>query len=415
MAGRDSKKLEQVRSELSRINPACNDVPILTADARDPPSVGSVVAQTEVVLSTVGPFARYGDALVDQAVEQGTHYADITGEIPWVKRSVQKHHSAAAAKGVKVLHCCGYDSVPSDLGTFMMADYCRDKLGCGVSQAYTLVGPSNGGFSGGTLESAVNILTSESSSELAAVNSDQYYLATLHGLPRGSDKPAGILPRYVGPAGTWAGPFVMEGVNAKIVQASNALFAARAAEQQQQGAAAPGKEGFRYGKDFKYYEAIATGSMMVAGLVTAATAMIGAVLMVPPLRTLARRYLPAPGEGPSEEARKKGYWRHDLVALTDEAQPRVVRGFCGDKRDPGYWSTSRMLLEVGLCLALEGARLAADPRLAQAGVLTPAAACGPVLLERLRAAGFSFEITGVDGEKAGNGKVAEPVTAGAAN
>ncbi|GIM11979.1 hypothetical protein Vretimale_15411 [Volvox reticuliferus] len=380
MAGRDPKKLEQVRSELSRINPSVQDVPILTADANDAPAVGSVVRQADVVLSTAGPFARYGDNVVAQAVEQGTHYADITGEVPWVRRSIQRHHAAAASKGVKVLHCCGYDSVPSDLGTFMMVEYCKEKLGCGVSQVYTLVGPGKGGVSGGTLESAANIIAQETSSELRAVASDQYYLASPHGLT-GSDKPAGILPRYVAPMQTWAGPFIMEGVNAKVVQESNALFTAAS---------------YPYGKDFKYYEGSAAGGLVGAGLITVGTALIGVVFGVPPLRALARRFLPAPGQGPSETARKGGFWNHEMVAVTEEETPRVVRGRCGDRRDPGYWSTSRMLLEAGLALVLDAPRLAADTRLARGGVMSPAAACGSVLLERLRSAGFSFEVVGVD-------------------
>ncbi|GIL67211.1 hypothetical protein Vafri_20650 [Volvox africanus] len=383
MAGRDPKKLEQVRSELSRINPSVQDVPILTADANDAPAVGAVVRQAEVVLATAGPFARHGDNVVAQAVEQGTHYADITGEVTWVRRSIQRHHTAAASKGVKVLHCCGYDSVPSDMGTFMMVEYCKEKLGCGVTQAFMLVGDGRGGVSGGTLESACNIISQEASSELKRVASDQYYLASLHGLT-GSDKPAGILPHYVAPVRTWAGPFVMEGVNAKVVQESNALFTAAS---------------YPYGKDFKYYEGVAASGLVGAGLVTAAIVLIGVVIGVPPLRALARRFLPAPGQGPSEAARKGGFWHHELVVVTEEETPRVVRGHCGDRRDPGYWSTSRMLLETGLALVLDAPRLAADPRLARGGVMSPAAACGSVLLERLRAAGFSFDVVGVEGEE----------------
>ncbi|KAG2439493.1 hypothetical protein HXX76_004847 [Chlamydomonas incerta] len=387
MAGRDAKKLEQVRSELAaRVNnPAVATVPILTADANDAPAVGRVLAQTQVVLSTAGPFARYGDNVVAQAVAQGTHYADITGEIPWVKRSVQKHHAAAKEKGVKILHCCGYDSIPSDMGTFMMVEYCRDKLGSGVSQAYSLIGPGRAGVSGGTLESGVNLISTEAASELAALNSNQYYLAELYGMPPGPDRPAGLLPRWLPAARTWAGPFIMEGCNAKIVQASHALL---------RDTAAP----LEYGKDFKFTEMIAASGALGASLVSAGTVVVGAVLGLAPLRAVARRFLPAPGQGPSEDVQRNGFWSHDLVAVTDEAKPRVVRGKCGDRRDPGYWSTSRMLLETGLALSVDGPKLAADPRLATGGVLTAAAAGGHVLLERLRGAGFTFEVSGVEGE-----------------
>lgn len=380
--------MEQVRKELEKINPKCKDVPILTADAHDAPSVRRVVGQGEVVLAVAGPFARHGDNVVAASVEEGTHYADITGEVSWVKRSVARHHAAAASKGVKVLHCCGYDSVPSDLGTYMMVAHCREQLGCGASQAYTLVVPGKGGVSGGTIESAFNLAATEGASEMSAMMSDQYYLAAAHGLSSGPDKPAGIMPRYIPAAQSWSGPWLMEGVNAKVVQATNALLARCTTMQ--------------YGKDFKYTEAMAVGGAVGAAMLSAFMVLVGAVVGLPPLRALARRFLPAPGQGPSEEARVTGYWRHELVAVTDEPQPRVVKGHCGDRRDCGYWSTSRMLLETGLALVLEAPRLAREAAAGRihggGGVLTPAAACGPVLLDRLRAAGFEFSVDSVDGK-----------------
>ncbi|KAG2501934.1 hypothetical protein HYH03_000432 [Edaphochlamys debaryana] len=381
MAGRDPKKLEQVRADLARINPACKDVPILTADALDKPAVSRVAAQAEVVLSTAGPFAKYGDNLVEAAVAEGTHYADITGEVTWVKRSIQRNHKQAAAKGVRVLHCCGFDSVPSDLGAYMMVEHCKEKLGVGVSQVYGLLaGGKGGGISGGTIESGAVMMATETSAELSAVANNAYYLAEAHGLPGGPDKPAGILPRYIAPAKVWGGPWFMEGVNGKVVHESAALMQAT----------------YPYGKDFKYYEGVACSGLLGASLLTGITAMIGITFGIPPLRSVVRRLLPAPGQGPDEAARKNAAWRMDLVAVTDEPQPRVVKGHCGDPaRDAGYWSTSRMLLETGLAMALEGARLRADARLAQAGVLSPGAALGPVLVERLRGAGFQWEVESV--------------------
>ncbi|KAL6762558.1 Saccharopine dehydrogenase-domain-containing protein [Haematococcus lacustris] len=382
MAGRDRRKLEGVRDSLCRINPAAKDVPILLADARDAVAVGNVVKQAQVVLSTAGPFSEYGEAMVSQAVAHGTHYCDITGEITWVKENIARHHKEAEAKGVKVVHCCGYDSSPSDLGTLMMVRHCAEKLGKKVAKVYTLVGETKGGFSGGTVASAFSIATKVPAAELSRLGSNQYYLAEVYNPKTGSDRPAPFLPTFLPEPQVWAGPFIMEGCNAKVVQASNAL--------QPKGP---------YGTDFKYCEMLRTGSGWLgwglASAVTSGMALLGLGLALPPARWLLKQMLPSPGQGPSLELQRTGYWRHDLVAVTEEEGGRpgqVVRGECGDKRDPGYWSTSRMLLEAGLALVLDAEAIQASGQCRAGGVLTPATAMGMVLVERLRAAGFTFRV-----------------------
>ncbi|KAG1666899.1 hypothetical protein FOA52_013533 [Chlamydomonas sp. UWO 241] len=389
LAGRDNAKLIAVREGLTKINPKCEAVPILIADALDSVQIGQVLSQTTVVLSTAGPFAKFGTTIVEQCVEQGTNYCDITGEIQWVKRSVKNFGDKAAAKGVRVVHCCGYDSVPSDMGALMMVDYIKRELGKKTDKVYTMVGLGKGGVSGGTIASAKNIIATEPMAELSACASDAYYLAeTVEGCTKGGAKPAPMRPTRFDDVdgGTWAGPWLMEGVNARIVQYSNALV----------------KE--PYGSDFKYIEALNAGKGW-SGFATANTmaltlGVIGLGLTVPGLKTIFNYVAPAPGQGPSEEARKSGRWKHELVALTEEepgVAPVVVKGVCGDSRDPGYWSTSRMILEAGLCMVLDDAKLKASG-CAQGGVLTASAALGMTLVERLRAAGFTFKVTEVGGK-----------------
>ncbi|PNW72424.1 hypothetical protein CHLRE_16g678325v5 [Chlamydomonas reinhardtii] len=451
------------------------DVPILTAaDAR---GLAAVCGSSQVLLSTAGPFARYGDAVLEAALQERTHYADITGELTWVARNARRQGPAAAAAGVKLVHCCGYDSVPSDLGALMMADWCSRQLGCGIDTMYTLVTEGLGGFSGGSITSLADMPDQEaqlwgpaaaagpgagasrSSSgsggagpggegsaggggEWAALQADPYYLAVALGGSRGSDRPPGLQARYLPAARTWAAPWLMEGINSRVVHASNALLAQQQQQLQQQqqqqqsesvmavagsvavggatgryagassqsagtrpaaaavgggaGAGAGGGGGGAYGRDFKYVEMLAIGGLVGASLISAASQLGAAAVERPETRQALKSLLP-PGSGPPRLVREMGFWKHELVAVTEEATPRVVRGVCGDRRDPGYWSTSRMLLETGLALALDSQQLAADPRVLSGGVLTPAAACGLALLERLRRAGFRFEVTGVEG------------------
>ncbi|GAX74962.1 hypothetical protein CEUSTIGMA_g2408.t1 [Chlamydomonas eustigma] len=383
MAGRDKAKLEQLRADLTKLNVDCKDVPILVANAQDGEAIGQVLKQTKAVIAMAGPYALYGNKVLDQSLEHGTHYCDITGETPWIKKSFLKHDKLAKERGVKLVHSCGFDSIPSDLGTFMMVDYIKKQLGKKTARVTALYGEGNGGVSGGTIASGMNIVATESASEMSYLGSNAYYLAELAGWT-GSDKPAPISPSYVAEADSWAGPFVMEGVNGRIVHLSNALV----------------KD--HYGTDFKYLEVSRTGSGMpgLLGAVALGSAMtaVGLSMALPPVASLAKTVLPAPGQGPTVEQQLSGYWKCNFYAQSEEESGKpgvVVKGVCGDpKRDPGYWSTSRMVLEAGLCLAQDEGKLLAEGY-AQSGVMTAAAAMGMVLVERLRAAGFTWEVTPV--------------------
>uniref|UniRef100_A0A7S3RBG0 Saccharopine dehydrogenase NADP binding domain-containing protein n=1 Tax=Dunaliella tertiolecta TaxID=3047 RepID=A0A7S3RBG0_DUNTE len=384
MAGRDRQKLEKVRQELCTINPDVKDVPLLVADAKNAAEVGNMLQQTKVVLSVAGPFAKIGNEVVAQAVEQGTHYCDITGEVTWVKRNMEKYHATAAAKGVKIVHCCGYDSIPSDIGALMMADYAEKQLGKKVAKVYTLAGTGKGGFSGGTVASGMNMMETEPQ-EMSKVARDQYYLASYHNKQLGNDKPAPFWPTKLQEPGEWAGPFIMEGCNARVVQLSNALLSPQGP----------------YGRDFRYTEMMAGGEgwggFIKASLISGIMAVGGLALSTSLGMALFKKLVPNPGEGPSLELQRTGFWSHKIVGVTEEPngqQGTVFTGECGDKRDPGYWSTSRMVLESALCLALDDEAIKQSGKCRDGGVLTPASAMGLVLMERLKAAGLKFTVHG---------------------
>ncbi|KAF8057624.1 trans-acting enoyl reductase [Scenedesmus sp. PABB004] len=402
MAGRSRERLDAVKAELVKIDPALESVPYVIADADDEAALGRMAADTQVLIATAGPFAKYGSKVVAAAVEHGADYVDITGELLWVKRMIAAHDAAAAAKGVRIVHCCGYDSIPFDLGVAFLSHHARTQLGRGLSQAYGLSVDARGGFSGGTIASGFHQAEAEEGAEVAAMMRDKYYLLP-SGAPRGSDSPPGLLPEWNAVAKKWMAPFVMEPINARIVQRSSWLAGG-------------------YGEDFKYREAMAlpagAGGLLGAAGVSAAMVGVGAMFALAPLRNLAKRKLPQPGEGPSRSTMLGGYWKHDMVGLTEEAPgvaPQVIVARVADPaRDPGYWGTARMLLEAGLCLALDSAACA-EAGCKPGGVLTPASAMGLVLVNRLRAAGLQFAITSSPALPAGGGAAAtEPAAVGAA-
>ncbi|KAF6259628.1 hypothetical protein COO60DRAFT_1638196 [Scenedesmus sp. NREL 46B-D3] len=365
MAGRNRARLEEVKQQLTQINPACASLPCVIADADDEASLAKLAADTNVIIATAGPFAKYGSKVVAAAVQQGTHYCDITGELVWVKRMIAAHHEAAAAKGVKVVHCCGYDSTPFDLGVLLLADHARKQLGRALSQAYGLCIDARGGFSGGTIASGFNQAESEEPARASRrltsfmVLQRRACVPAWPGCMRGSDKPPGLLPEWNEYAKRWMGPFVMEAINSRIVQRSSLLNGL-------------------YGPDFKYREAMATGGLLGAAAMSGMMAGIGAMFALGPLRSLAKKRLPQPGEGPTRDAMMNGYWEHSMIGLTQEQpgqEPQVIVAECG-----------------GLCLALDGAGCSAAGCQA-GGVLTPASAMGMVLVQRLRDAGIRFEVT----------------------
>ncbi len=373
LAGRREGALKAVREALAARHPDkpwLAELPLVVADSHDEAAMDRLAASTAAVLTTVGPYLAHGFPLVAACARHGTHYADLTGETPFVRRSIDSLHAVAGASGARVVHCSGYDSVPSDVGTLVLQDaMARD--GGPARRVTTYVGPSRGGVSGGTAASALGIVEAAAADrEIARVVRRPY------GLDPADDRGAAPAPDPTGPAwraeiGQWTAPFFMGMVNTRVVRRSHALL------------------GRPWGPDFVYEELHAMGpgwqGRVRASAVTAALGAFFGAASVPAVRGLmARHLLPKPGEGPSEEARETGFFRHLVLGVGADPTWRRLARVKGPK-DPGYGATAIMLAEAGLALA----RPAGLPD--AAGVLTPATGLGLPYADRLRARGFVFE------------------------
>ncbi|HSL17697.1 MAG TPA: saccharopine dehydrogenase [Methylomirabilota bacterium] len=376
LGGRDRGKLEALRGRLAAIDPAATELPLVVADSHDRPSLDALAASADVVCTTVGPYAKHGHELVAACVDRTTDYCDLTGEVPFVRNMIDRHHDAAREVGARIVHCCGFDSVPSDLGVQTLQEAAIERHGRPVDDITFVLGGSRGGVSGGTVASMLNVVEeARSSRELRRLLADPYALNP-EGERHGPDGPDLTRPRFDPEIQRWTGPFVMASVNTRIVRRSNALL------------------GWRYGRDFRYREVTGfqpglRGAVAATALTAGLGALMGALGWGPTRSLLERTVLPSPGEGPSAETRERGYFSITLHGRGLDREDREVclTGKVRGDRDPGYGATAVMLAESALCLALEGGELPSD-----GGVLTPAAAMGMRLVERLRRAGMVFEV-----------------------
>ena len=366
IAGRNRQKLEAVRDEVSAV------VDVLVADSQDQKAIDAIVSQTRVLLTTAGPFALYGNALVDACVRFKTHYVDITGEPPWVRTLIDRYHTQAATDGTRIVPCCGFDSVPSDLGTYLIVRHMQ-RLGvpCKQVDAYF---QADGGFNGGTLASAFNLYDSP---ETAQFNDPFLLNPTTHHSGAEIDRNRDPhLPSFDQKVNTWVAPFFMGPVNTRIVRRSCALYK----EWQEP-----------YGTDFTYQEYLKLDEPL-AGLkatgVTAGMALFTGVLQQPQVRSLLQPFLPQPGSGPSEQTMNEGWFSCELVGTAIDG--REVRGLIRDQGDPGNRATVKFVCESALGLVLQTDQLPGGQ--GRGGILTPATGLGDVLAKRLRQAGMTVEV-----------------------
>jgi len=364
LAGRNKQKLEGIAKEIG-----APQLPILVGESFDVDSLDEIASKTEVLISTVGPYAKYGAEIVAACVRNGTDYCDLTGETHFVRAMIDAHHEEAKKTGARIVHCCGYDSIPSDLGTLMVQEAFKQRHGKYASQVKMAAVDMRGGMSGGTVASMMNIVDElKANPGLRKVLGNPYALNP-KGV-RGPDKGDQTGAHFDKHFNMWTGPFVMAAINTRIVRRSHALM------------------GQPWGEDFRYSEVMGTGkgakgfsrALSVAGGMVAFMAS----LAIPLTRPFVEKRLPSPGEGPNAEVRAKGRFRTEFVALGDG---KSLTGTVSDQRDPGYGSTAVMLSEAALCLALEGQALEAE-----GGILTPAPTMGMRLVERLRAAGMTFDV-----------------------
>ena len=371
LAGRNETSLERVRASLGG---AAAEWPLLHADSSDETSLAALARSTSVVITTAGPYHHRGLGLVAACCAEGTDYVDLTGEVLFMRESIDRYHEAATAAGVRIVHACGFDSIPSDLGTLLLHQ-AADKDGAGTLGATTLmVAALRDSLSGGTFASIMGTVDDVKRDRAARrILGDPYALssdraeepklgneADLRGVKHDSD------------LGVWIGPFLMASANTRVVRRSNAL------------------QGWAYGRGFRYREVTKFGTGPLAPLRAAGmSAALGGLIVglaAPPTKPILKRLLPKPGEGPSAAMQRDGYFRMELHTTTSRGTRYTAT--VGAKGDPGYAATSVMLGESALALVLDRERL---PR--RSGVLTPATALGEPLVQRLRAAGHTYSVS----------------------
>ena len=361
IAGRNKKKILKLQQKLK-----IDDSRTIIADSFDKNSLVKMVKKSKVVCTTVGPYAKYGTNLVEACIEGETNYCDITGETQWIRRIIDRFHTKAKEKNIKIINSCGFDSIPSDMGVFYSQKIMLEKTGKYASTINMRVAGAKGGISGGTYNSLSNVL------EEALIDKEvRKTLTNPYGLnpidkqfgPDKSDLRKVIFDTV---SNSWIAPFVMAGINTKIVRRSHALM------------------DFMYGKNFAYDEATLTGKG-IAGQIRGYMSLIPIFLATRKKGSIIKKIvdfiLPKSGEGPSEKTRINGYYNLRFYLTLDKMT--YVSKVLGDM-DPGYGSTSKMLAESAICLAL-------DKIPETYGILTPSVALGDSLLKRLEEnAGLTF-------------------------
>lgn len=358
IAGRNKEKLEEVKKEFSL------DVDIFIAESNDEKALDNITQNTKVVLSTAGPFHRYSSNLVKSCVKNSSDYVDITGEFFWIREMIDLHHEEASSKGVRIVPACGYDSIPSDLGTFFASTKINEPI-----KRIESFHAGQGGVSGGTTETGFSM----GDLKLGKKMNDPFVLNPEKSVSKeqkllGSDS-VGIKKNNL--IKSWTGPFIMAVSNTRVVRRSAALL-----ELNQEG----------YGVNFTYQEHAFYKKFRTALLVTFVTLLFGLILSTP-IRKLIRPLLPKPGDGPSEETMENGFFDSFFSAELGSGEKKLFR--VHGKGDPGYKVTSKFVCESALTLVKEREKLPGGE--GYGGVLTPASGLGQPLIDRLSKNGVIFE------------------------
>ena len=361
VAGRNESKLKEILGE--------REAPILIADSHDKESLVELVKQTKVILTTVGPYARYGSELVEACAENGTHYCDLTGEVHWMRDMITKYQDSAKDSGARIVHTCGFDSIPSDIGVYFLQKKMKEIHGVNAKHIKYRTRGFSGGASGGTVDSLMSMMEqAKQDSSILETISNPY---ALNDKINGQDGPDKMAPFFDEDFDAWVGPFIMAGINTRVVRRTNELL------------------NQIYGEDFCYDEGSITGKgpggligATTSGLVTGGMSGMAAFS---PTRALMQKFLPKPGEGPSEETMEKGYFEVELLGIHPNDRSKDLRVWVEGDKDPGYRSTSKMIAESAMALAQDNLNVGG-------GFWTPASAMGDSLIKRLPDAGVTFKV-----------------------
>lgn len=373
IGGRNRQKLEAVRRSLPDLG---FEISLLVGDSHDAAFMAEIAAKARVIVSTAGPFALYGSELVAACVENGTHYCDLTGEAQWMRAMIDAHEHKARETGARIVHACGHDSIPSDLGVQFLQETALARFGEPCKRVTTRVTRMKGGFSGGTAASFLNAMRiRETDPEFSKLSVDPYALCP-DGERNGPDGPDRMMPLEVtwdSDLQAWTKPYFMGPMNSKVVRRSNAIM------------------GYPYGRDFSYQETALTrggiGGWCAAMLGTIFSRLFLIAMAIPKTRSLLeRKVLPKSGEGPSKKVRESG--SYELVQVGELRDGTILKARITGDGDPGVRSTTLMLTEAALCLAEDSDRLPVG-----GGFWTPSSAMGPLLRDRIIAhAGLTFDL-----------------------
>lgn len=370
IAGRNEDKIKKVIETLAAKNDQIKKIKFFIADSFDEESLGHLSKSAKLIISTVGPYIKYGKNLVSHCAHNGTHYCDLTGEVPFIRESIDAYDKVAKKNECRIIHSCGFDSIPSDLGVLFLQSEAKKKYDRFCSHIKYYVRATKGGFSGGTIASMIAISNYiKSKPNLSgllgnpyALNSDNYESPSVSSLRS---------VEWDQDVGLWTAPFIMSGINTRVVRRSNELL------------------GFKYGKEFIYTE-VTSFQKGIMGYLKSYSMLIFLGLtkflmsFKPTFWLLKNFYLPSPGEGPNREKRDNGFFKILLNGYVDGNH--ISCTVTGDK-DPGYSGTAIMLTESALSIILNNEEI---PK--KFGVLTPASAIGKILIKRLKTKGIIFKV-----------------------
>lgn len=362
IAGRSQKKLDALNTELG------TSLTTIVADAQDATALDGLAKRTQVVCTTVGPYALYGSELVAACVNNGTDCCDLTGEPQWMRRMIDSHQAKAEQTGARIVHNCGFDSLPSDLGVLFTQQQSIEQYGAPCTKIRMAVKAAKGGASGGTIASMINVFQEASKDPGLRKILQNPYAVCPEGDRQGVRQLNVVKPVYSKQIGRWLGPFIMANINTRVVHRSHALA------------------GHPWGKDFLYDESMMMkgrwgATMMTMGL----GAFMGMIAIKPTRWMLQKLVLPKPGEGPSPAEQAAGFFDMRFFGTTTDG--KTIRTKVTGDRDPGYGSTGKMLGEAAVCLAKE-----IDDQ-TPGGFPTPSIALGNKLIDRLQKnAGLTFEV-----------------------
>jgi short subunit dehydrogenase-like uncharacterized protein len=383
LGGRNETRLHKLESALVERRPAWDTIPIVLGDATDPGSLQALAESTRVVCTTVGPYTTYGTPLVEACITAETDYCDLTGEINWVREMIDRYHDEAVDASTRIVHSCGFDSIPADLGTLLVQSFAVNKFGAPCDLVRIYLEDGRGGVSGGTMASFAELFRAAATDPVARQTFRNPYSLAPKGERDGIDPGVQSGPQLDPLRSEWTAPSPMAVINERVVRRSNALL------------------GYPWGREFECTETLPMGGglngMVHASAVSTGLNIMTAMMSFGPTREgLHRLVFPAPGEGPTREQIENGYFTLRVLGRGTTADgPFTVESEISADRDPGYGATATMLSEAAMCLVHEEI----DSPLA-GGILTPSSGIGEPLADRLRRAGLVVDVGEWDGGSA---------------